>query len=370
MKPGLLSARQHRIKEMLFKQGRQAAARGMQPFLLCLFFLLFLSTGCTTENKEEKQIQNSDNCTKTLFSMDTYMTFTAYGDSCEEAVDTAIEEVKRLDDMLSTEHPKGDVFHINQTGSGMVSKEIGELLEAGMSAYQSTGGLFDFTIYPLVRLWGFTTGEYQVPEKEELNKTLQVVGAEKISYEDGILSLQPGQMIDFGGIAKGYAAVRVMDIFREYGISSAMVSLGGNIQVLGRKTDNTLWRIGIQNPEAEQGSIIAVLSIENMAVVTSGGYERYFEENGEKYIHILDPRTGYPARSGLLCATAVSADGTMADALSTSLYIMGLKDAIDYWREAEDSFEMLLYTDDKELYVTEGLTIETSAELHIITRED
>lgn len=360
-----------RTRKIIYGKSREAAGRIAQGFLLCLFVLAALCTGCTSQNGDELQEDNGQAqavCTETLFAMDTYMVFTAYGAGCEAAVAAAMQEVERLDALLSTEQLGSEVSLINQTGTGTVSKEVGGLLEIGMSAYNSTGGLFDFTIYPLVQLWGFTTGEYHVPSGLELDKAMQAVGAGKLSYRDGVLTLQPGQKIDFGGIAKGYAASRVLEIFKQYGISSAMVSLGGNIQVLGRKTDGTLWRIGIQDPEADRGVPMAVLSVEDLAVVTSGGYERYFEKDGARYVHILDPRTGCPAESGLLSATAVSADGTLADALSTSLYIMGIEDAINYWKEEGCSFDMVLFTEDRKLYVTKGLAanLESSEELHII----
>lgn len=181
------------------------------------------------------------------------------------------------------------------------------------------------------------------------------------------MTLGEGQRIDLGGIAKGYASDRVMEIYREYGVTSGMVSLGGNIQTLGAKPDGTAWKIGIRDPETEKegdsgsgaGGILLALPVENQAVITSGGYERYFEENGETYIHILDPRTGYPADSGLLSVTVVSENGMLADALSTSLYIMGAEKAAEYWRahgsDSGNAFELILVDTFGKAYATEGL---------------
>lgn len=223
------------------------------------------------------------------------------------------------------------------------------------------------TVYPLMQLWGFPTGDYRVPTQEEISSTLSLVDAAQIQIEGAQVTLGSGQQVDLGGIAKGYASDRVMELYREYGVTSGMVSLGGNIETLGTKPDGTDWKIGIRNPEITAASdigsgtedVLLALEVENRAVITSGGYERYFEENGETYIHILDPRTGYPADSGLLSVTVVSEKGMLADALSTSLYIMGEADAAEYWRihgnDEGNSFELVLVDTSGKVYATEGL---------------
>ena len=160
--------------------------------------------------------------------------------------------------------------------------------------------------------------------------------------------------IDFGGIAKGYTSSEIMKIFDANGIKSGLVSLGGNVQALGCKTDKSKWKVAIQNPDNEE-DYIGVLAIENKAVITSGGYERYFENNGKIYHHIIDPATGYPADSGLKSVTIVSEDGTLADGLSTSLFIMGLDKAKEYWQKNSQKFDAILLTNDNKQYVTEGI---------------
>lgn len=310
-------------------------------------------------------------CTKQLFAMDTVMSFTAYGKNCEEAVDAAVREVERLDELLSTGNMSSEVSGLNETGEGTISEDTVRLFQKSLDIYQATDGLFDFTVYPLMCLWGFPTKEYRVPEEEELKETLSLVDASKITMEKNKMHLGAGQQIDFGGIAKGYASDRVMEIYKEYGITSGMVSLGGNVQVLGKKPDNSAWRIGIRDPEGMPEEMAAVLEAENCAVVTSGGYERYFEEDGNTYIHILDPRTGYPVSGELASVTIISEDGALADALSTALYIMGTEDAASYWKADGSKFEMVLITRDGAVYATEGLKgrIETEREITIISKE-
>lgn len=299
-------------------------------------------------------------CTKQLFAMDTFMTFTAYGQECEEAVDEAILEIKRLDGLWSVGMDDSEVSKINASGWGELSEDTAAVFERGMEIYEETGGLFDLTVYPLMRLWGFPTGVYHVPAEQELTETLSLVDASRVRWDGKTIVLGEGQQIDLGGIAKGYASARVMEIFRAHGIRSGMVSLGGNVQVIGSRQDGTPWRVGIQDPEGESGEVLAVLGVRDRAVITSGGYERYFEEDGKTYIHILDPRTGYPADNDLASVTIVSGDGTLADALSTSLYIMGYEAAVDYWRARKEDFDMVLVTEKGEIRVTEGISQDLS----------
>lgn len=312
--------------------------------------LIFLIGGISYVKYQEDQKV----CTKQLFAMDTFMSFTAYGKNCEKAVDAAIDEVERLDALLSTGKETSEVSRINAAGEGEVSKDTAVILQEAMKVYQRTEGLFDVSIYPLMELWGFPSQEYHVPTKEELLEVLSLVDASKIEFDGAHVELLEGQRIDFGGIAKGYASARVMDIFREYGIYSGMVTLGGNVQVLNQKLDGSKWQVGIRDPERE-GEILGVLGVENRAVITSGGYERYFEEDEKTYIHILNPHTGYPADGDLVSVTVVSKDGMLADALSTSLYLMGKEGARAYWERYGEEFEMILVTKDSEIFLTEGI---------------
>jgi len=313
-----------------------------------------LITGCAAHyflQSEKRTVE------KQLFAMDTFMSFSATGKRAEEAVDAAMKEVQRLDALLSTGNPSSEVSAVNTHGGGEVSEDTANLIRAAMDMYKTTGGLFDFTIYPLTKLWGFTTKKYHVPSDEEIASILPLIDASKTTLDNNHVKLGESQEIDFGGIAKGYASTRVMEIFREYEITSGLVSLGGNIETLGAKPDGAPWRIGVQNPESEQGAYLGVLEVTDKAVVTSGGYERYFEENGRTYIHIIDPRTGRPAESDLLSATIVSGDGTLADGLSTALFIMGLHDAQEFWKTNSKTinFEVVLVDTNGKVYVSEGL---------------
>lgn len=198
---------------------------------------------------------------------------------------------------------------------------------------------------------------------------MRCVDASQIQYKPSecLLTLPEGVEIDLGGIAKGYTSGRIMAIFEKYGIQSGIVSLGGNVQLYGTKADGSPWKVAIQNPDTstDAADYIGILEIKDKAVITSGGYERYFEQDGKTYHHILDPDTGYPAESGLTSVTIVSEDGTLADGLSTSLFIMGKKKALEYWRAHADSFDVILVEEDGTITLSEGIQDEFSSDYDV-----
>ncbi len=295
-------------------------------------------------------------CQEQLFAMDTVMSFTACGPHARAAIDAAMAEVQRLDALLSTGNPDSEISRLNRNGGGAVSADTLALLDASARVYEDTGGLFDCSVYPLMELWGFPSGEYRVPSDGEIAAALALVDGSRVRTEgENRAVLGAGQRIDLGGIAKGYAAQRVIEIYQAHGVESGMVSLGGNVQTLGTKPDGSPWRIGVRDPEGVQGSYLGVLPVTDRAVVTSGGYERYFQQDGQTYIHILDPRTGRPAESDLLSVTVVSGDGTAADGLSTALYIMGREGAARYWRNHSEELELVLVARDGTVYISPGL---------------
>lgn len=292
-----------------------------------------------------------------VFAMDTYMTVKAYGSNGDAAVDAAVDEINRLDALLSTGKKDSEIGQINANNGGQLSEDGAVLMERSLELYKSTNGAFDVAIYPVMKAWGFTDGNYQVPDADTLKATLELVDPSLIDYDKETSTVsfkKDGVQIDFGGIAKGYTSSRIMDIYKEKGVTSGLVNLGGNAQVFGTKPDGSLWRVAVQSPDSED-EYLGVLETKDKAIITSGGYERYFEKDGVTYHHIIDPSTGYPADNGLISVTIVSADGTLADGLSTSLFVMGKDKATDYWKAHSDEFDMILLTDDEKLYVSEGI---------------
>ena len=325
----------------------------MKRLNICILIMCCLMlTACTlpdlTPNKESVSY---------VQAMDTYMTLTAYGKYGAEANAAAEAEIKRMDAMLSTGEPDSEVSLLNASGSlTEASPETLELVSRGKELWQDTG-CFDIAIYPVMQLWGFDTGDHRVPDEAELAETLPLADPDYVDVDEqtsGISFNKSGVEIDLGGIAKGYTAQRVMSIMADMGVKSAIISLGGNVQTLGYKPDGSCWNVAVYDPN-EESEVLCAVSVHDMAVVTSGGYERCFEQDGVTYHHIIDPVTGYPADSGITQVTIVSTDGTLADALSTSIYIMGVDQATDYWQSHRDQFDMILLTDDGKLLVTEGL---------------
>ncbi len=307
----------------------------------------------------------SDPVSTELFAMDTVMSLSAYGPYAQEALDNASEEIQRLDALLSISSPTSDILKANETGEADLSNDTQTLLEAALTYYNKTGGLFDITIEPVMEAWGFPSQNYRVPSSDELSALLAHVDASQISLEGNHVTLPSDIRLDLGGIAKGFTSSRVMDIFRQSGVVSGIISLGGNVQALGAKPDGSAWRVGIIDPR-DLNSNFAVVEITDEAVITSGAYQRYFEQDGKHYHHIIDPRTGYPSDSGLSSVTIISKDGTQADALSTSLFIMGAEDASDFWQQHRDEFDTIMMADDGTVYVTAGL----ADRCQILTDED
>ena len=328
-----------------------------------------LLTGCGTASdtkhtgsSSETQTTNSTTASSAqpvsqeIFAMDTYMTVTAYGDNAQKGVTDAVAEIQRLDNLLSIGKEDSEISKLNKSGSAALSDDTAVMVAKALDLYKSTGGAFDITVLPLMELWGFTTQEYYVPTEDEIQSTLQRVGADKLTWDESTKTLTLGnkQEIDLGGIAKGFTSSRIMEIFKQDGVTCGMVSLGGNVHLLGTKQDGSAWRVGIQDPD-NTDDMLGVLQAIDCAVITSGAYERNFEKDGVTYHHIIDPATGKPSNSGLTSVTIVSKDGTLADGLSTSLFVMGKDKAIAYWKQHADEFDTILVDKDRNVYITEGI---------------
>lgn len=312
-----------------------------------LAFLLFFS-GCGRADLETQKAENS------FFAMNTYMTFTAYGEQAEEALADARKQVEEAEALWSVTDEESEIYQANHSGGRAVSvsEETAGLISFALEMAEKTDGALDPTIYPVLTAWGFTTDTKQVPSQEKIGALLENVDYRKITLDGNLLTVPEGMELDLGAVGKGYAGDLAAEAIRVKGIESAILSLGGNIQAVGSRPDGTDWRIGLRSPW-EDGTL-GVLQISDSAVVTSGGYENYFEDaDGNVYWHILDPETGYPAKSGLLSVTIICPEGRKGDALSTALFVLGAQKAEEYWRQNGD-FEMILVTEEGEILITEG----------------
>lgn len=337
----------------------------MRKQIFAAFLLLLLCSGCTETNltdeptdKTDAMSEKSENAvSKDMFAMDTYMNLTAYGKGAENAINAAASYIEEMDALLSTGRDTSEISQLNSSGLMTLSSDSATIMKYAIEIYDETDGAFNPLMYPIMEAWGFPSKEYRVPEKAELEQLLTLTDVSQINFDAATGSVSfgiSGMKIDLGGIAKGYTSSQIRDIFASCGVTSGMVSLGGNVQVIGTKTDGSMWRVGVQNPDRD-GDYLGILEVQDKAVITSGGYERYFEQDGETYHHIIDPADGYPAKNGLASVTIVSEDGTLADSLSTALYVMGQEKASAYWREHSEQFDAILLTDQGNLYVTEGI---------------
>lgn len=311
---------------------------------------ILLLAGCT-----EKQDMEQEKHTAEFFSMGTYISLAAYGENADAALDSAQNRVQELEALWSVTEESSEIYRINHNAGVPVevSPETAELLDFALEMARQTDGALDPTIYPLVDTWGFISGNHHIPTEQELQKLRKNVGYEKVSLENDVVTVTEGVQLDLGAIGKGYAGQVVSDLLESEGITSALLDIGGNIQMIGKRPDGEKWRLGIKNPFGD-GSI-GVLQAEDCAVVTSGGYERYFiGPDGKRYGHILNPQTGMPADSGLASVTVVADNGALCDSLSTALFVMGAEKAEAYWYE-NGGFDMLLITDNDEILLTEGI---------------
>lgn len=324
----------------------------------CIALLLILSllTGCGAPAKTSR----------TVYAMDTVMTLTVYGGHSDTALESAEAELHRLDTLLSISDPDSEIYRLNRDKQAALSQETAGLILRALEISDATGGDFDPTVYPLMVLWGFPAENYRVPPEAELDTLLPAVGYGQVALEDGFCTLPESGGLDLGAIAKGYAAQQVLAVMQAAGADSAVISLGGNVGTLGKKPGGTPWTVAIEHP-GKTGEYLATLSLEGgYFAITSGAYERYFEQDGVRYHHILDPKTGKPAETNLLSVTVVSPDGTLADALSTALFVKGLAGAVEFW-QARGDFDMVLYDGDT-LYVTPGLHLDTGLTVEELLR--
>lgn len=322
--------------------------------LVCL--VLMTVTGCGSTPISEKE-------TAEIFAMDTIMDLTVYGESASELLTEARQLVQKYEGLFSVNTRTSDVAKLNQSSGRavQVSPETYELIQKSIEISKKTEGLFDISIYPLVRAWGFTKEEYRVPEPEELGRLLEKVDASKIRLEpDNRVTLPEGMEIDLGGIAKGYLSQKLTELFQEGGAQAAVVSLGGNVQTFGKKPDGTPFMVGITDP-SDGTSVLGTIRIGEKAVITSGSYQRYFEKNGKVYHHIIDKRTGAPAQSDLTSVTVIGEDGVTADSLATALFVMGKERAVQF-AASHPEIQLVLVDTESQVWTSEGIEMEENSE--------
>ena len=302
-----------------------------------LFFLLLalalLLSGCRL--LPEVNVATPAQSDTAIWAMDTRMELRLYGDSTGAVMTDLTGQINALDQALSVTSASSALTSLNETGRSE-DVRIVSLVSAAQKISALTDGALDITLYPVSRAWGFTTQTYQIPETEALDALRALVGMDKITLGEESVCLAEGTKLDFGALAKGYAA----DLCRrrvEDAELSALLSLGGNIQTVGSKPDGSAWVIGVQDPDDMD-------------------YQRYFMEDDVRYCHIIDPKTLAPVRGTLRSVTVIADSGLTADGLSTALFVMGRAAGEALWRQRGD-FEAIWMEADGSVWVTPGLTV-------------
>ncbi len=331
----------------------------MRRLLPILFLICTLICGCEQKSLEEH--------TKTIFAMDTVMDLKIYSEN-EDVLFDAEAEIKRIENLLDRGNENSEIYKINNSKIADISDETANLLRNAKLISERTNGAFDISIAPVIDLWGFYGNEFNVPSDDDIKSSLENIGYENIQLDGNKVILPESFSIDVGGIGKGYTSDKISELLKRKGVKSAIISLGGNVQTIGKKNDGSLWTVGIADPK-NKSRHIGKLKVSDKAVITSGGYQRYFKQDGIIYHHIIDPNTGMSANSGLASVTIISDSGTLADGLSTSLFVMGLDKSIELWRNSKD-FEAVLVDDNGSVYVTEGIAdiFECNSYCTIITK--
>lgn len=319
----------------------------MKKFVIAVIFSMLLS-GCSPAVSE---------ASVSFLSMDTFMNITVFGPDAEENAKAAEARIRELESLFSITVPDSDISRINAAGNAgcAVSDETIELINLSIEYAALTGGAFDITVGALMDAWGFAGNkDFRVPGGGEIASLLSLVGSDRIKISGNTVSLtQSGMILDAGGAGKGYAGEEAAGLLRQSGVTSALLSLGGNIVCIGAKPDGEPWRVAVQAPDGGEGHI-GVLELIDTCAVTTGGYRRFYEQDGVLYHHVLDPETGLPSDSGIVSATIIHPNSAIADMLSTAVFVLGEERATALWSEL-GSFDMVLLTSSGKALVTPGI---------------
>lgn len=342
-------------QEMMLVQPENQKRLIALAMILVIASWLLASSGTNANIEADSKVFTADS-----FAMGTVISQKVYGEDGQAAVDEAIAKISYLDGLLTFYDSQGDIYRLNKNaGNGLVKldPETIRIIEKAQQVAALSGGTFDITVGPLVKAWGIGTDGERIPSSQELHALLPLIDYQKVAIDDNSVSIKRGQMVDLGGIGKGYAGDAVIEVYKRHGIASAYVNLGGNVVTLGSKPDGSPWRVGIRDPRPPIDGLahdLGIVAVVDKAVVTAGDDQRYFLAGGQRYHHILDPATGYPARSDLMSVTLVTDSSLDADALDTAVYILGLDKGRELLRQY-GGVEAIFVTTDKKVYVTDGL---------------
>lgn len=282
-----------------------------------------------------------------------------------EAIEAAMEEVyaymAAMEVQFSTNLEGSDVYRINQAAGEeavVVDKETFAVIKQALHIAEQSGGKFDVTIGAVTNLWQIGSDDARKPSDEEIKAALEVIDYRKITINEENLTVKledKGMVIELGGISKGYIGGRVKDILASYGVTTAIINLGGNVVVMGTSpSSDEGWNVGVQDPDESRGQVVGTQRVTDGAVVTSGIYERFLEVDGVKYHHILDPKTGYPLDNEVSGVTVFARTSFEGDSYSTALFLFGIEEGIEFV-ESIDGLEAVFVDKDHGVHLTSGL---------------
>ncbi|MBM7555890.1 FAD:protein FMN transferase [Halanaerobacter jeridensis] len=327
--------------------------RNKKLYILALVLVLILAAIFFYNNRSTSK-------TRTSYKMGTIVKIKVYSPKAEQIIESTFKLLDRLEQKLSSHIKESEINKINAMAGEKavkVSDDTYRVVSKALEYAKLSKGRFDPTIGPVVELWGIGTDSQKVPKENELKEKVELVDYQQVKLypeKKKIMLLKKDMSLDVGGIAKGYAADKVIDLFKGKNVEKAFISLGGNVSVLGTKGDGSAWEVGIQAPQANRGEVMASIKLKNKTVVTSGNYERYFMKDGVRYHHILNPNTGRPAKNGIISSTIIADSSFDADALSTIVYILGVDKGLELINDL-DNVQALVATEDNKIYITEGI---------------
>lgn len=319
---------------------------------ISLILMIFI-VGCSTKDVDEP-------ISRTEIIMGTTVGVTLYENGSEEVLDKVFKRVQEIENLVSINKEETEIDKLNENAGispVKLSDTSFEIIEKALYYSKLSNGGYDLTVGPLVKLWNIGLPEAKVPTQEEINEVIKNIDYTKVVLNKDtkeVFLSQKGMLLDLGSIAKGYAADEIVKILKEENINSAIIDLGGNIYALGFKEGNKNWKIGIQNPFDNRGKIVGSLEVSNKTVVTSGVYERYIEQDGQTYHHILNPETGYPYETDIAGVSIIADKSIDGDALSTLVFTKGLEKGLELV-ENIDGVDAIFITNNKEVYVTKDL---------------
>ena len=313
--------------------------------------------------------------TRTETLLHTAVSIQIYHPDQEAVMDKVFDYMKEMESQFSTNLKGSDVYKINQAAGKeavKVKPETFEVIQRAKKIAKDSDGLFDVTIGALTNLWKIGDEAARVPDKSEIDRAIKHINYEKITLDEAkqTVKLEDEAMaLELGGISKGYIGSGVVDILEKHGVTTAIINLGGNVAVMGTNPNNKDgWNVGVQDPDKVRGDIVGTQRVIDGAVVTSGIYERYLEQDGKKYHHIMDPKTGYPLENDISGVTVFAPTSFDGDSYSTALFLMGIEDGLDFINRSE-GFEVVYIDKDKGVHLSDGLVDSfelTNKEYHIV----